>query len=157
MAKDFRGQTQYVPGIRNNNPGNLRPGDNWQGMSGVSAQNFIIFKDMDYGLRALGTDITNKYMRGFDTVRKIIYRYAPPSENNTEAYIKAVSKKLGIGADDKITLTKDMLKRFMMAVAEHENGSQSQLLVEADFDKGISMMSPALLLKIKNFSLPTRK
>src|SRR5688572_11083785 len=92
-AKSFLG-TNYVPGIRNNNPGNIRPGDNWIGMTGT-ANNFVVFKNMDYGFRALAIDVTNKIKKGYNTIRKIIERYAPPMENNTEAYIAQVEKVTG--------------------------------------------------------------
>src|SRR5260363_120403 len=37
--------------------------------------------------------------KGRDTIRRIIKRYAPSSENKTEAYIASVAKRLGVGAD----------------------------------------------------------
>jgi hypothetical protein len=146
---DYRG-TNYNRGIRNNNPGNLRPGDNWQGMAGVS-DNFIVFKDVFYGCRALATDISNKYFSGLDSVTKIINKYAPPMENNTIAYINAVSNAIGVSPTAKIDLTKDMLFKFMRAVIMHENGSQGSMITDAQILTGISMMQPSLLLKVKGF------
>jgi len=152
MSKDYRGQNQYPPGIRNNNPGNLRPGDKWQGMTGVSPQNFVIFEDVAFGLRALGTDISNKVFRGLDTIAKIIEVYAPRMENNTDAYISAVTVMTGIGKDQKIVLSKEVLKKIMRAIVNHEIGAQySGMITDADIDEGISKMSSTILLKIKSF------
>jgi hypothetical protein len=149
--KDYRG-TNYPLGIRNNNPGNLRPtGQQWQGQVGTN-QNFMVFSDIVYGTRALGTDLTNKFYRGLNTVRKIIDVYAPPSENNTAAYISAISNSLNIGADTPITnWSKDFLSKFMRAIIMHENGEPGSLVTDQEIIQGIGIMSPNLLLKVKGF------
>jgi len=149
--KDYRG-TNYPRGIRNNNPGNLRPTkDKWQGQVGV-IDNFMVFSDIVYGTRALGTDLTNKFYRGLNTIRKIIDVYAPPTENNTAAYISAVSNSLNIGADTPITnWSKDFLAKFMRAVIMHENGEQGLLVTDQEIVQGIGIMSPNVLLKVKGF------
>ncbi len=150
-AKDYRG-TNYPLGIRNNNPGNLRPTPKpWQGQSGEN-KNFMVFENIVYGTRALGTDLTNKFYRGLNTVRKIIDVYAPPSENNTAAYIAAVSNALNISADSPITnWSKDFLAKFMRAIIMHENGTEGSLVTDAEIVEGIGKMSPDLLLKVKGF------
>src|ERR1051325_1140718 len=120
-TNDYRG-TNYNRGIRNNNPGNLRPtGATWQGQTAV-VDNFMVFQDMFYGCRALGTDLSNKFFRGLNTVTKIINVYAPPMENNTIAYINAVAKSIGVGVNDQLTWNRATLAKFMRAVIMHENG-----------------------------------
>lgn len=147
---DYRG-TNYSRGIRNNNPGNLRPtGDKWQGMAGVS-DNFIVFDNIVWGCRALSTDLSNKYFKGLNTVTKIIDQYAPPSENNTVAYINAVSKSIGVDPDAPLNWTKDLLAKFTRAVISHENGSDGYVVTDSNIMDGIGMMTPSLLLKIKGF------
>lgn len=149
-TNDYRG-TSYAKGIRNNNPGNLRPtGDRWQGMAGTS-DNFLVFENMVWGCRALGTDLSNKFFKGLDTVTKIIVQYAPPSENNTVAYINAVSKAIGVQPNEKLDFSKSLLAKFMRAVIMHENGSDGSIVTDAQITEGISKMSPSLLLKIKGF------
>jgi len=146
---DFRG-TNYSQGIRHNNPGNLRPGDTWIGMAGTD-NNFIVFSDMKWGCRALGTDLSNKFYRGNNTVTKIIDIYAPPFENNTVAYINAVSKAIGVDPNQPLVWTKELLAKFMRAVIMHENGSDGSLVSDQMILDGIAAMSPSLLLKIKGF------
>lgn len=146
---DFRG-TNHTLGIRNNNPGNLRPGDSWQGMVGTN-NNFIVFSSMIYGTRALATDLTNKYYRGLDTITKIINTYAPPSENNTVAYINAVANSMGVCATCKLDWSKATLAKFVRAVIMHENGSDGSLVTDDMITQGIAAMSPNLLLKVKGF------
>lgn len=147
---DFRGQTNRTLGIRNNNPGNLRPGDNWQGIAGTN-NNFIVFSDMKWGTRALGTDLTNKFYRGLNTITKIINTYAPPSENNTIAYINAVSKSTGFGANAPLDWSKANLAKLMRAVIMHENGTDGSLVTDAMINEGIAAMSPSVLLRVKGF------
>lgn len=146
---DFRG-TQHTLGIRNNNPGNLRPGDNWQGSVGVN-NNFIVFSDMKWGTRALATDLSNKYFQGLNTITKIISKYAPPSENNTTAYINAVANTVGVGANDVLNWNKSTLAKFVRAVVMHENGTDGSLVTDQMITDGIAAMSPTLLLKVKGF------
>lgn len=147
---DYRG-TDYNRGIRNNNPGNLRPtGDKWQGMAGTS-DNFLVFENIIWGCRALSTDLSNKFFKGLNTVTKIIGQYAPPSENNTIAYINAVSNAIGVTPDQPLNWTKDLLAKFTRAVIMHENGTQGSIVTDAEILDGISKMTPSLLLKIKGF------
>jgi len=149
-TNDYRG-TNYNRGIRNNNPGNLRPtSTTWQGQTAV-VDNFMVFQNMTYGCRALGTDLSNKYFRGLDTVTKIINVYAPPMENNTIAYINAVAKSIGVGVNDKLTWNKATLAKFMRAVIMHENGDQGALVTDSQILDGIAAMSPNLLLKVQGF------
>lgn len=144
---DYRGRTDIARGIRNNNPGNIKDdGTLWQGRVGSDGV-FNIFQDTSWGIRALATDLSNKVKSGNDTIRKIVYKYAPPSENQTEAYVKAVAASTGIGADQIIPITGDTLHDLVRAVIDHENGSEdSQAYVsDVDIDSGIAMMKPSLI------------
>lgn len=122
-------------GIRNNNPGNIRWGDNWQGMveqSKRTDKSFIQFENPVYGIRALAKVLTNYTKRkgmpnvgkdGIDTVREIITRWAPPNENDTEAYVRAVAKALGVQPNDPINVfDKTIMSGLVKAIIRHENG-----------------------------------
>lgn len=129
MSNDFR-NTKYTLGIRNNNPGNIRPdGDDnpnndFKGKVGEN-KGFIVFESVQFGLRALCIDLTNKYKRGLNTVEKIISVYAPPSENNTPAYINSVCLALGVVKSDKLKLSRTLIEKMVKAIIMHENGERN--------------------------------
>ncbi len=111
-------------GIRNNNPGNLiLTNINWQGKVPRASNTdgkFEQFTSPLMGIRAMYLDIRGDVRRGADTLRKLITRYAPPSENNTAAYIATVAKAIGKGADQ--TLTAADFPALLAAIIKHENG-----------------------------------
>ena len=146
---DYRG-TKYPLGIRNNNPGNLRPGHDWQGMLGEN-KGFVVFETIIYGLRALAMDLINKNLRGLDTVRKVISVYAPTSENNTDAYIKSVCNFIGRKPDESIKLTRTMLIYFVQAIVAHENGPDiaSDLISVDNIQSALELMPVSLKSRLK--------
>lgn len=116
-------------GIRNNNPGNIKWSSNWLGLKQDGKEqdpSFCVFISAVYGIRALARLLLNyQKLYGLDTPRKIISRYAPPSENQTQAYIQSVATQLGITPDGKVDLTKiGTLTVFIKAIIRHENGIQ---------------------------------
>lgn len=112
-------------GIRNNNPGNIRHGSNWQGMSAEQTDlDFVQFDEMRYGIRAL-TKVLRNYERlhNLKSIRAIISRYAPTNENNTEAYIKSVADDLGVSSATYFSVTKSGKEfELIRAIIKHENG-----------------------------------
>lgn len=90
-------------GIRNNNPLNIRKGNNWKGeRPNQKDKAFEEFVSMEYGIRA-GFIILRKYISGyngltnkFNTIELIVRRWAPPTENATQKYIDFVAKDMGI-------------------------------------------------------------
>ena len=82
-------------GIRNNNPANIRRGCNWKGLAKKQTdREFCQFVAMTWGVRALLVTLRTYVVKyHLHTVRKIITRWAPPSDgNNTEKYIEFVEK-----------------------------------------------------------------
>lgn len=111
-------------GLRNNNPGNIRRGANWQGMAATQTDSaFIQFLTPEYGIRAIAKLMQTYQKLGLQTIRQIINRWAPPTENNTDAYIAAVSRDMGIGPDT-VLLYAASLPRLITAIIRHENGVQ---------------------------------
>lgn len=111
--------------MRFNNPGNLRPsGQNWLGQIGTSSDGFCIFDTMKDGLRALKHDLANQgTLHNLHTVRGIVEKFAPASENNTGAYVMDVATSLGVRADDQIDLLNPVtLMRLTHAIIRHEQG-----------------------------------
>lgn len=110
-------------GVRNNNPGNLRDdGSPWIGRTGVSG-GFLTFRTPEHGMRALAIDLLTGYGRGENTLTAIFRQYAPSSENDTAAYIRAVAQRMGVRADQALNLRDEgVLSSLMGAIVRHENG-----------------------------------
>lgn len=114
-------------GIRNHNPGNLVYVETiqWQGQTGHDGR-FCTFDSADNGIRALCKQLLayqDKY--GLRTIRAIISRWAPPSENDTEAYIRAVAHFMVTAEGDLLELHNDtVLTALATAIITHENGQQ---------------------------------
>lgn len=117
--------TSGARGIRNNNPGNIR----WDGLvpkSQRTDKSFCQFTAPEYGIRAMIIILRNyEKKHGLNTVRKIINRWAPPVENDTEAYVNSVAKQVGVDADKVIDVTDSrVMIPLLEAIITHENGSQ---------------------------------
>ncbi|WP_205955160.1 structural protein [Pantoea stewartii] len=116
-------------GIRNNNPGNIRWGDEWKGLvpeGQRTDKSFCQFKAPEFGIRAMIIILRNYQSKyGLKTITGIIKRWAPPNENDTQAYILSVAQATGTDADKPIDLT-DSRKLFplLQAIIKHENGTQ---------------------------------
>lgn len=109
-------------GIRNNNPGNIREtGADWLGQNGDDGA-FCIFIAPEYGIRAMARIFANYRKRGISTIEQIIMTWAPPSENNTQAYIAAVAHECESMAEAMVNDA--LMPRFIAAVIRHENGQQ---------------------------------
>ena len=117
-------------GVRNKNPGNIdRTSTVWQGEDRSQdalrrEPRFCVFTTPEAGFRALAkTLLTYQNKHGLRTVRDIINRWAPPVENNTEAYITQVAREVGVGSREVVSLSKQVpLQRLVTAIARHENG-----------------------------------
>lgn len=129
--------TKQARGIRNNNPGNIRWGDEWQGLvpkEQRTDKDFCQFTTPEHGIRAIVVILLNYRKRngqqgvgndGIDTVREVISRWAPPNENDTESYVQSVAKKVGVAANTPIMLSNYLTMRPMVeAIITHENGCQ---------------------------------
>lgn len=88
------------------NPLNIRynPKNNWVGSRG-SFKGFVVFSSTLYGYRAALLLLRNYIRKGYNTVESIVNRWAPPSENNTDAYVKAVCKILSCEPTDQFVGT----------------------------------------------------
>jgi len=114
-------------GYRNNNPGNIRltykngKKEYWQGEIDGTDKDFKTFKSMEWGYRAMFVTLRSYLGKKYDTIEEIINRYAPSSENNTEAYIKSVTGYTGIARDELID-TEAEENLLVAALSYHENG-----------------------------------
>jgi len=136
--------TAMTRGYRNNNPGNIRltyrDGKKyyWKGEIDGTDTSFKTFKNIAYGYRAIFALLKEYIGKGYNTIEKIISRYAPSSENNTNAYVTTVTKRVGItkdtkiGASDLVTLTK-----LVSAISFVENGLPAN---EVDIEEGKKLL-----------------
>lgn len=114
-------------GIRNHNPGNIRHGQQWQGMAAQQTDDaFAQFQSAEFGIRALAKVLlTYQRKHNLRTVHGIISRWAPPNENDTEAYINSVAKAMHVRPDEPVDLKNAALMMPMVrAIISHENGQQ---------------------------------
>ena len=111
---------QLVRGIRNNNPGNLKYAGQ-KGAIGKDAEGFAIFGSFAAGLAAMRAQLALDYKRGDRSISAIISHWAPPSENNTAAYIKGVAGALGVSPNAK--LDAGLLGKLMSAMIAQEIGA----------------------------------
>lgn len=92
---------------------------------------------MEWGYRAMFV-LLDTYARryGLNTIRGMISRYAPPSENNTEAYIAAICEWTGIAADEVLdTRSRRDMVPIVVAMSRIENGLPAlRPQVEKGFD-----------------------
>ncbi len=125
------GKDNLPRGLRLCNPGNIRiNSDLFQGEVRPSKdKSFKQFEMMTYGYRAIFKILSNYYRNyKLDTIRKMIGRWAPENENDTEAYIKAVSDYAGIPADDPINLNdREQMTRIVAGMSKVENGREADM------------------------------
>lgn len=130
-------------GLRNCNPGNIRrSATRYVGEVSPSRDaEFKEFETMAYGYRAMFVLIDSYRRRyGLNTIRSIISRYAPPTENFTEGYVRFITRRTGIAAEEKIDTrsAKDMIP-IVAAMSEIENGVAANMTdVEAGWELFIS-------------------
>ncbi|MCX7366268.1 MAG: structural protein P5 [Alphaproteobacteria bacterium] len=126
-------------GIYNDNPGNLRRSpDPWQGLAPEQTdREFFQFTSAKWGIRALArTLIAYQDRVGLKTIKQMIGRWAPPTENDTGAYVRAVAASVGVGADEQIDVHDyAVLRPLTLAIIRHENGQQPY--TDAEIDAGL--------------------
>lgn len=95
--------TKQPRGVRNNNPLNIRKGNDWQNERHPQTDPaFEEFQTLEDGWRA-GFVIIRNYLNKrppVDTPRKIISRWAPIGENNTNKYLDYVSSRSMLNPDE---------------------------------------------------------
>lgn len=137
--------------FRNNNPGNIRYNPKIRGVIGRSPDGFSMFANKWSGLAAMRRLLINYIDRGFNTIDKIINRYAPAADQNKPAtYIKFVVQKSGIAADRK--LVPEDLEKIIPAMVKMETGkdlSPGDLFISKHLDK-IPLIGAAVFLLFAN-------
>lgn len=114
-------------GIRNNNPLNIRHSKNqWFGMKELQTdKTFVQFVSRKFGYRAAFVLIRTYMVKHHaNTIGKIIARWAPSSDgNNTQGYIRFVSKTTGIPADEPLRFEdQKKMVSIVRSMAQMESG-----------------------------------
>lgn len=131
MVIDMEKKSALPRGLRNNNPGNIRLGRTvWNGEVRPSQdKEFCQFSSMSYGYRALMKLLQNyRRKHGCQTIAEMIRRWAPPSENNTSAYIVDVCKDMQVPTTYEPDIEdRETMCALAAAISRHENGIEANI------------------------------
>ena len=144
-------------GLRNNNPLNIRhSADRWQGARIMQTDpDYVQYKDIKWGFRA-AWKILDTYCLTFKkegkayNVKNLSGRWAPPTENATDAYVRTVVKLSGLGGNENMPRPKhywnfeevDKLVRLIRAMVCVENGIKWEKVDTKDIWKGYDLAFP---------------
>jgi len=124
-------------GLDNCNPGNIRRSAvRYKGEVRPSRDPaFKQFETMAWGYRAIFVLLDTYRVRyGLDTVAGMIARWAPPSENRTDAYVRAVCGRTGLRPDEPVdTRDRRTMVPVAAAISRVENGVDASM---ADVERG---------------------
>jgi len=119
---DMSGVNDSSPARRNRNPGNI----NFAGQKGATKNGrFAKFETVEAGVAQMYKQLAKYEREGRNTIEKIISRWAPESENGseTEAYIREVSKRMGIDRNAQISMANPaQAASLISAMAKQESG-----------------------------------
>lgn len=131
------GNSDLTRGQRNNNPLNIKHGNNWRGETSKPLDEvFESFEDVKYGIRA-ATIILGNYRKkhGLKTIRQIIQRW---SATDQEPYILFISRKLGVSPEIDYDVTKKpAVIELIKAMHVFENGKA--YLTEDEIREGVDL------------------
>ena len=137
-------------GLRNNNPLNIIKNKNidWKGqLCNGTDPTFLQFDTMAHGLRATLKLLNTYYVKhGCDSVRKIVARWAPETENQVSAYINTVCKHTGLSPDQPLPPMKEETKvmwcDIVLAMASVECGlnNEGRQSLRPDLEKAWGML-----------------
>jgi RHS repeat-associated protein len=110
---------------RNYNPGNLRQSALAAGRSG----GFAVFTNRATGHEAMWRQFSLDAARGM-TLASMLEKYAPRSENDTDAYIAFVSMRSGVSASTSLeSLTEITAHAVIRAMQEHEGWKAGSVVI----------------------------
>lgn len=131
-------------GLRNHNPLNIvNTAQQWCGQVGHDGR-FCIFESDEYGYRA-AFRLLRTYNKKYSiyTVRRIIERWAPSSENDTIAYIKRVCDYTGLKQNDFIVVSNPDYEwkamQLVAGMAYVENGVDIDTIQREKIQKGYNL------------------
>lgn len=113
--------------IAKNNPLNIRYSarQTWQGQTGQN-KGFVVFDTLEHGYRAALVLLFNYHKAGYDTIEKIVNRWAPPTENNTNLYVEFVERMTCIGREERL-LSRWSICSVCCRMAQMETNSRPEV------------------------------
>ena len=143
-------------GLRNNNPLNIRhSASRWQGARVEQTdKTFVQFISMTMGYRAAWR-ILETYHKRFEakrlpfTPRNIIYRWAPPEENDSEAYLRTVCRLANLAGNAPLLrpsrahdrMDREKLINLLAAMTCVENGISMKDVDRVAIERGLLLVS----------------
>jgi len=123
-AATTTGDASGPRGLRNNNPLNLSfANQDGAVMETHSSPRFARFASMEDGVAASVRQLVRYQERGVATLSAMITRWAPPSENDTAAYIQQVARETGIAPDAVVNMRDpETVAALVASMAKKENG-----------------------------------
>lgn len=138
--------------VRNNNPGNLDKAgthtNHWQGLMPEDKMTpdqkmeprFAVFESPAWGFRALIEVLKTYYeVHGLRTIDQIISRWAPPTENDTDAYAQDVAARTRWSRVEPLPYPA-CLGPLAKAITMHESGSWEPYWHDADLASGLKLL-----------------
>lgn len=124
-------------GLRNNNPLNIRRNNTrWKGLSPKQPdKSFFTFTAPEWGYRAAIITLRNySKIHKLNTLAQWVSRWAPPTENDTDAYIRFVCNKSDMSPETTPDIyNKTEMCAIVSAMSYMENGTPA---IETDVDAG---------------------
>ena len=118
-------------GLRNNNPGNIRRSAvRYKGEVRPSQDpDFRQFENMAWGYRAIFMVLhTYRVRHHLTTLAQMLSRWAPPSENRTDVYIRTVARQTGLRPDEVLdTQDPQTMIPLAAAISRVENGQAANM------------------------------
>lgn len=143
-------------GLRNNNPFNIKKSSiKWQGKIDNGTDSvFEQFTTPVYGIRAGVINCKTLVKNGSNTIYKLIKVFAPPIENDTNAYMTAVAKHLNMNVDEVLDMDDyETVYALTCAIMLHENGtipySDSQINAALYLAGVVNVPQPSFWTKVR--------
>ncbi len=116
---------------RNNNPGNCISGTTSKKFNEIGVNGrFAIFASVVDGRNCMEYVIFNTY--GTYSIADMMYKYAPPSENDTEAYISMIVNETGLGRNTILNTLSSSNRQALLNVMIRKEGTQKGRVVQTD-------------------------
>lgn len=114
---------------RNNNPGNMRMSEFSKAQGAIGeAGGFAVFPTKEAGERAREKLLFEAESYKNKTLAQAMQRYAPESENNTQAYVDALVKATGANPNTPLSnLTPDQRQKMLAAMKQHEGWKEGTI------------------------------